>query len=94
LGLFGFVLGTVAGQLSGAFAYHWTKTTLGWSEIGAAAASGVATSLIAALVYVPLRVHDWAGGSGSSAGLSAFLAVCMGLVQAVLFRGRPLPPRA
>ena len=93
LGVVGFIVGTMAGQLVGAWTYLRTKRR-GWREAKAAASSGIATALIAAAVYVLFGVHDWAGGNGSSPGVSVFLAVCAGLVQGVLFRGRPLTTRA
>jgi len=64
------------------------------SEVRAAIAAGVATTVVAALIYLPFHVHEWIGGSGTSWGMSAFMGVCMGLVQGVLFRRRPLEPRA
>jgi uncharacterized membrane protein (DUF2068 family) len=63
------------------------------SETRATAAAGLVTTVIASAIYIPLDVHTWVGGEGTSWGASVFLALCMGICQALLFRGRPLRPR-
>jgi uncharacterized PurR-regulated membrane protein YhhQ (DUF165 family) len=88
----GFILGTILGQFAGAWAYWQARRTDASSrraEWLAAAAGGLVSTLVASAVYVALGVHIWLSGEGTSWGASVFLAVCMSLVQAVLFRGRP-----
>src|SRR2546429_6294801 len=89
----GFIIGTLIAQFAGAWTYGRAKRALALSEARAATASGIATTVVAALIYTLFRVHEWLGGQGVSWGLSVFMAICVGLVQGVLFRGRPLEPR-
>ncbi len=89
----GFIVGSVMAQFAGAWTYRSAKRRLVLSEARAAIASGFATAIVGTLAYTLLRVHEWLGGQGASWGVSVFIAVCMGLVQGVLFRGRPLEPR-
>jgi len=93
MGLAGFIIGSVAGLLSGAWVYeHFrrdSKMSLG-HQLRSAAAAGVMTTLIDSAIYVPFRVHVWLGGEGTSWGASVFLALCMGICQGILFRDRPL----
>jgi hypothetical protein len=100
MGLAGFIIGTMAGQFSGAWVYWQIRGTgpgPAMRETYAAAAAGVVTAVVASAVYIPLGVHTWVGGNGISWGASVFLGMCMGICQAVLFRGRPLrgpPPKS
>ena len=88
--MFGFILGSVIAQFAGAWAYHTSKRRLAFSELPAAVVAGLVTTVIASIIYIPLHVHDWVAGPGSSWGSSVFLGLCMGIIQGVLFRGRPL----
>ena len=96
MGTAGFVIGTVAGQVSGAWAY-WRILGTGpgpsTRELEAGWAAGLVTTVIASAIYIPLGVHTWLGGDGAPWAASVFLALCMGICQGMLFRGRPLRPR-
>jgi hypothetical protein len=95
--LVGFIVGTIVGQFCGAWVYWRVRGKNpgpAMREALAAAAAGLVTAAIATAVYVPLDVHSWLGGIGAPWGASAFLALIMGVCQAVLFRGRPLRPAA
>ena len=96
MGTLGFIIGTAAGQFSGAWMY-WrireARRTAAVREADAATAAGLVTTAVASAFYIPLGVHTWIGGDGTPWGASVFLAVCMGLCQGILFRGRPLRPR-
>jgi hypothetical protein len=96
MGLAGFMLGTVGGQLAGASVYWRTRGSSGapTGEFRAAAAAGVVTTLVASALFVLLGVHRWIGGEGTHWGASVFLGLCVGIVQGVLGRGRPLSPRS
>ena len=91
----GFIVGTIVGQFCGAWVYwrvRGNRSGPAMREALAATAAGLVTAAIATAVYVPLDVHTWLGGLGAPWGASAFLAVMMGVCQALLFRGRPLRP--
>ena len=96
MGPLGFVIGTMVGQLSGAWVY-WRVRGTGQEpvrhEAQAATAAGVVAAVVASAVYIVLDVHIWALGEGAPWGVSVFIGVCLGLCQAILFRGRPLRPR-
>jgi hypothetical protein len=95
MGTAGFVIGSVAGQFSGAWVYWRIRGDTSQSSMRegeAAWAAGLVTVVIASAIYVPLGVHTWVGGDGTHWGMSVFLGLCMGLCQGMLFRGRPLPP--
>lgn len=95
MGAAGFLIASVAGQLSGAWVYWRVRgatETRPSTELRAATASGFVTALIASAAYIPLGIHTWAGGTGTHWGLSVFLGICLGICQAVLFRGSPLAP--
>ena len=96
MGVAGLVIGTVAGQFSGAWVYRRVRGNSPgpWSEFDAAWAAGLVTTAVASAIYVPLGVHTWALGSDASWGMSVFLALCLGICQGMLFRGRPSGPRA
>ena len=93
----GFIIGSVAGQFAGSWAY-WRalggRPSATRSEWVAATVAGLVATVVASVIYIPLGVQSWLLGEGASWGVSVFLAVCMGLCQGVLFRGRPLrrPP--
>ena len=97
MGILGFIVGTVAGQLCGSWVFWRVRDNNPrpeTQEAFAAAAAGLVTAVIATAMYIPLGVHTWVGGIGTPWGMAAFLALSMGLCQAVLFRGRPLRSRA
>lgn len=93
MGAVGFAVGAIAGQVSGAWCY-WRVRHKGLggykSEALAATCAGFVTALVATAVYSLFRVHTWIAGPGSSWGASAFLGLCTGIAQGVMFRGRPL----
>ena len=89
----GFVIGSLIALFAGAWVYRTAKRRLAFHEAAAAIVSGLATTVAATLVYIPFHVHEWLGGAGTSWGASAFMGLCLGLTQGVLFRGRPLEPR-
>jgi len=94
--MIGFIVGTIAAQLAGSWLYWQVRGAdpqRRRPEWLAATAAGTLAAVVATAIYVPLRVHTWVGGSGTSWAASIFLGLCMGIVQAVLFRGRPLGPR-
>ena len=95
MGVAGFIIGTAAGQFSGAWAYWRIRNRAGSAdpEFDAAWAAGLVATVIASAVYIPLGVHTWLGGDGAPWGLSVFLGVCIGICQGMLFRGRPLRAR-
>ena len=95
MGVAGFIIGTVAGQFSGAWAYWRIRNHAGSAdpEFDAAWAAGLVTTVIASAFYIPLGVHTWVAGDGAPWGLSVFLGACMGICQGMLFRGRPLRAR-
>jgi len=92
MGVIGLIIGTSAGQFAGAWAYWQVR---GYNpdpavhEVLAAAAAGLVTTVVASAVYVLLGVHTWVLGDGTPWGMSVFIGLCMGLCQAILFRGRP-----
>ena len=88
--MFGFIVGSIIAQVAGAWSFHASKKRLAFTEAPAALVAGFTTTVIASAVYIPLHVHDWAAGPGASWGISVFLGLCMGILQGVLFRGRPL----
>ncbi len=92
--MLGFLLGTVLGQVAGAAAYMQAKTRFGFRELPAAIAAGLATTIVASVAFLVLRVHEWFGSDPeASRGISVFVGVCLGIMQGVLFRGRPLARR-
>ena len=92
MGAAGFVIGTVAAQFSGAWAY-WQVRGRGPGEARAAVAAGLVATAVASATYVLVSVHTWLGGSGTPWSASVFLGLCVALCQGVLFRGRPLRRR-
>jgi hypothetical protein len=90
MGIAGFIIGTIAGQICGADVYRRiiSRATSDRS-LQAAIGSGLATAACSSVVYIVLGVHDWLGGADSSWGVSVFLGICMGICQAVLLRDRP-----
>ncbi len=91
--MFGFILGTVLAQFAGAWSYHASKKHLGFTEVRAALAAGLTTTVVASALYLPFHVHDWIAGPGATWGVAVFLGLCIGILQGVLFRGRPLGRR-
>jgi hypothetical protein len=96
MGLAGFLLGTAIGQLAGAWLYWRVRASheLIPREFQAATVAGITTTVVASALYIPLQVHTWIGGEGTFWGASVFLALCMGICQGALLRGRPLGPRS
>jgi hypothetical protein len=94
MGLGGFIIGTLLGQFGGGWTYRYAKRRLMFTEWKAAVASGLAATVVSSFVFILTHVHDWAGGVGSSWGVSVFFGVCSGIVQGALFRGGPLDPRS
>ena len=91
--MFGFIVGSVIAQFVGAWSYHASKKHRGFTEVPAALAAGVTTTIAASALYILFHVHDWIAGPGATWGSSVFLALCMGILQGVLFRGRPFGRR-
>jgi hypothetical protein len=91
--MFGLIIGSVIAQFAGAWAYHASKKRLAFNEIPGALAGGLTTTAAASVLYILFHVHDWVAGPGASWGSSVFLGLCMGILQGVLFRGRPLGRR-
>ena len=93
LGVVGFIIGSIMGQFAGAWTYLRTKLALQafwYREIVSALLAGLVTALIATAVYVPLGVHIWITQRQDAPwAAAAFLGVCMGICQGVLFRDRP-----
>ena len=104
MGTAGLIIGTVAGQFAGSWAY-WRVRGRGPGpsdrdalaaanrDFDAAWAAGVVTTLVASVIYISLGVHTLVLGDGTSWGFALFLGGCMGLCQGMLFRGRPWRPR-
>ncbi len=93
--MLGFILGTLAAQLTGSWLYWRVRAATSArprSELTAATAAGLLAAAVASAIYLPLDVHTWIGGPGTSWGASVFLGICMGIIQGVLFRGRPFGP--
>ena len=91
--MIGFIVVSIIAQFVGAWAYHASKKHLAFTEVSAAIAAGLTTTVIASILYILLHVHDWLAGPGASWGSSVFLGLSMGILQGVLFRGRPLGRR-
>jgi hypothetical protein len=92
----GYILGTIFGGIVGSSAY-WRVRGLGdvarKREISARIAAGVAAAIASSAIYIPLGVHVWVAEDWGNWKLSAFLGVCMGICQGVLFRGTLFPPQ-
>ena len=88
----GFIIGMLGAQFAGSWAYWRVRANR--PEWLAASAAGLVATIVGSLIYIPLHVHDWLGGQGSSWGLSIFMALCVGICQGALFKGRPLRPRS
>ena len=85
-------IGLVPAQLAGAWTYLKIKGSSSprWrSEWIAATAGGLATTLVVSLIYLALGLHKQLEPP-MSWGASVFFGLCFGIVQGVLFRGRPL----
>jgi len=97
VGVIGFIIATFLAQRAGVWMYWLVRSDAGGSrsrEVAAGAASGLLTTAIGSLLYVAFGVHHWLGGPDESWVASVFMAGCMGIVQAFLFRGRPLRGRS
>ena len=96
MGILGVVLGTLAGQFAGAWMFLKVRREAQGSlrsEVAAAVTAGVTTAIVSAPIYVVLGVSSWISGGDGRWGISAFLAICVGICQAVLSRSRPLRKR-
>ena len=85
------VIGTVGAQFAGAWAYRRVDRSASGDtrrKVLSAIAAGAVTTIVAAPVYMIVGVDSWIG-IGTNWEMSAFFGVCMGICQAVLFRGRP-----
>ena len=89
MGILGFVIGSVAGQFCGAAVYLRVSSDPS-RKLQASIAGGVAAAVCSSAIYVAFGVQDWLAGPDSWWGVSVFMGICMGLCQAVLFKGRPL----
>jgi hypothetical protein len=90
MGVAGFILGTILAQFAGGWAYWTSKRRWAFGETRARLAAGVTTAVVAGVAYVPLGVHRWLSGEDGTWVEAAFIGVCVGLIQGILFRGRPL----
>ena len=92
-GLSGFIIGSILAQFAGAWAYWRTRIVLtdrARRELWAASIAGVVTALVGTVAYIFFKVHLWLDVQNAPWGADVFLGICMGICQAVLFRGRPL----
>ncbi len=90
------IIGVLAGGAVALIIGAWTYLTLkrrGIGEVLAATGSGLATTLVASVVFIVLHVQKWFGPE-TSWGFSVFLGFCAGICQAVLYRGDMLVPRS
>jgi len=88
-------IGLVPAQLAGAGTYVKIKDSSSprWGrEWVAASAGGLATTLVASLIYLALGLHKQLFPP-MSWGASVFIGVCWGIYQGVLGRGRPFRRR-
>ena len=91
-------IGLVPAQLAGAWTYLKMKgsSSSRWRrEWVAASMGGLATTLVASVIYLAFGLHKQLSPP-MSWGASVFLGACFGICQGVLGRGRPLrrrPPR-
>ena len=86
------LIGLVPAQLVGAWTYIRVKRSSSprWRrEWVAATACGLATTLVASVIYLALGLHKQLEPQ-LSWGASVFWGLCFGIVQGALFRGRPL----
>src|SRR5213593_2165718 len=90
------VLVLLAGSASlivGAWAYWRTRGDQApgpWLETRARITAGLATAIVAGAIFIALGVHKWFLGPETPWTASAFLGVCLGLCEGVLYRGRLL----
>ena len=85
-------IGLVPAQVAGAWTYLKVKRSSSprWRrEWIAVTAGGLGTTLVASLIYLGLGLHKQLQ-LPMSWGFSVFLGLCFGILQGVLFRGRPL----
>jgi hypothetical protein len=87
------LLGGAIGLIVGAWAYWKTRGDQApgpWQETRACIVAGSATALVCGAIFTALGVHKWFLGNETPWTASLFLAVCGGLCEGVLFRGRLL----
>jgi hypothetical protein len=68
MGLLGSMIGTIAGQLAGAWAYWRVRSRPSKppeGELSARLVAGFVTTIVASLLYVPLGVPEWLGGDAA-----------------------------
>jgi hypothetical protein len=90
-GLAGFIIGTLAAQIVGASVYRRLVAVSQPKRLAApirALLTGLVTGVVATAVYIPLHVQEWISGN-SDWRVSAFLGLCIGTCQALLFKDRP-----
>ena len=88
-------IGLVPAQLAGAWTYLKVQGSSSprWRrEWVAATAGGLATTLVASLIYLALGLHKQLDPQ-MSWGASVFFGLCFGIAQGVVGRGRPLRRR-
>ena len=90
------VVGILITMSAGFFVADWSYRALKrghTSDLIAATVSGLGITVVASVGFLLLKVHQWWFGPETSWGFSVFLGFCVGLCQAVLFRGGLLEPR-
>lgn len=90
-----FLLGVIVGQVSGAWVYWRVRRRYDdrrFREFAARGSEAFVMTVVASAIFIPLRVHEWLTGPGSSWMVSVFMAACFGIGQAILFKGFPLRP--
>ena len=91
MSILGVVLGSIAGQFCGAFAYRRINSRP-QQQLLASIAAGLVTTLCASPIFIAFGVHRWLAGPEAPWAAAGFLALCFGICQGVLFKDRPLPP--
>ncbi len=92
MGTLGVVIGLMAGVVSGAAAYRWVSIHFR-RQVLASIVSGLVTTVCASPIFIAFGVHRWLAGPEAPWTAAVFLALCYGICQGVLFRGRPLLSR-
>jgi len=88
MAILGVVIGLMAGVVCGAAAYQWVSTRFK-SQVLASVVSGLVTTLCASPIFIAFGVHRWLAGPEAPWTAAVFLALCYGICQGVLFKGRP-----
>jgi membrane protease YdiL (CAAX protease family) len=86
------MLGIGASLVAGAWAYwkiRGKELPDVWRETRARILAGLATTVVSAAVFIALDVHKYFGNEIPWT-FSIFLAVCAGICEGVLYRGRAL----